>query len=92
LHRTATGRYNVHVLALGASLPRLVRWGMGILLVGLALDVVVHALGRADGLAAAVGHTLVLVGMLIALAGTVRLAFRRRTEGEGHAGADLAVR
>jgi hypothetical protein len=90
----ATGRYKERVLALDASVPPLVRWGIRILLVGLAVDLAVHILDRASGPVAAIGHLVTLAGMVIAVAGTVALALSsgRRREGEGRAGSDLAVR
>jgi hypothetical protein len=93
LHRVVTGRHNERVLAFSAPLPRLVRWGIGILLVGLGVDLAVHLLDRAAGLVAAIGHLVTLAGMLIAVIGTVVLALSsgRRREGEGRAGSDLAV-
>ena len=59
------------------GLPLLTRLGIVALLAGLTIDLVAH-LGWTAGLAA--GHLVTLAGMVLALAGTLAVAFQHRPE------------
>jgi hypothetical protein len=66
------------MLALFRGLPAVSRWGVSFTLIGLAIDLVVHAAGGAatTGFAAAAGHLLTLIGMVVAIAGVVWMGLR----------------
>ena len=61
------------------GLPLLTQLGITALAAGLVIDLVAH-LGWTAGMA--VGHLVTLAGMLLALAGTLALAFQRPPEQE----------
>ena len=66
------------MLALFRGLPAASRVGAALTLVGLGIDLVVHAAGgdAAAGTAAAMGHLVTLVGMVLAIAGVMWLGLR----------------
>ncbi|MGH2710600.1 MAG: hypothetical protein ACRDH9_05285 [Actinomycetota bacterium] len=60
------------------GLPAASRLGVALTLVGLAIDLVVHAVGGAltRGPAAAAGHLSTLIGMVVAIAGVMWMGLR----------------
>ena len=66
------------MLAPFRALPAASRMGAALTLIGLAIDLVVHAAGgdATRGNAAAAGHLLTLVGMVVAVAGVMWLGLR----------------
>jgi hypothetical protein len=51
------------------------------MVLGLGVDVAVHATGQGHGIAAVAGHVLVLGGMVLSLAGAIRLGVRGASYG-----------
>jgi hypothetical protein len=66
------------VLALLRVLPAASRWGVALTVAGLGIDLVVHVGGgeATTGTAAAIGHLLTLLGMVVAVAGVMWLGLR----------------
>lgn len=69
-------------------MPVVLRVGFVIVAVGAVVDVVCHASGHGDTVAALAGHLLSLLGMLVVMAGVylsaARARARRLTDGVGH--------
>ena len=84
-NRTPQRTRLVLMLALVRGLPAVARWGVALTLTGLAIDIAVHSAGEAaaSGTAAAVGHLVTLVGMVVAIAGVVPLGLRGSRGAEG---------
>jgi hypothetical protein len=59
------------------SLPVILRWGAAITVLGLGIDIVVHAIpGAANGPAAALGHLVTLAGMAVCLIAVMGMGVR----------------
>jgi hypothetical protein len=72
----------------GGRLPPLVRFGLGLLVIGAAADIASHLLNGGIGISGMLGHGLTLSGMLVSLTGIVRVALRPEPRREKRGGKD----